>query len=233
MNIRKMKRLAGVALSALIFLCACDQSMSIRELDVKPYVVSSEQGALSVSIERSLFSSKDEVLKEKCDLFNRVVEHYIAHMADSIRMKTDIMAGHLSVGAGRKAPVCELHISDSVFSANERYVSIRLKVYAYMGGAHGMTSFRAFNYDMSTGKFLADTEIVSPGETIDAKIAAAFINRDSCFTATPSLETAGAVNFTREALLFTYPQYVLGSYSCGWAEVALSRADCGECLLIE
>lgn len=55
----------------------------------------------------------------------------------------------------------ELQVGDSVFMANDQYVSVRLIVYTFTGGAHGITNFYTFNYDVQNQKFLTNQEILN------------------------------------------------------------------------
>ena len=139
--------------------------------------------------------------------------------------------------AGEERPVWiyELQVGDSVFMANDQYVSVRLIVYTFTGGAHGITNFYTFNYDVQNQKFLTNQEILNyTNETqINTQLKANFKNPEGCFTTDPTLKDVTAVNFNKTSVCFTYGQYVLGAYACGVAEVAVPRTALKNDLLIK
>ncbi|MFR7876763.1 MAG: hypothetical protein ACLU4J_10480 [Butyricimonas paravirosa] len=51
-----------------------------------------------------------------------------------------------------------MQVGDSVFIANDQYVCVRLIIYTFTGGAHGITNFYTFNYDVQNQKFLTNQE---------------------------------------------------------------------------
>ena len=119
--------------------------------------------------------------------------------------------------------------------ANARYVSVRLMVYTFTGGAHGITNFYTFNYDVQNQKFLTDQEVLNyvNEAQINAQLKANFKNPEGCFTTDPTLKDVTTVNFNKKSVCFTYGQYVLGAYACGVAEVTVPRAALKNDLLIK
>ena len=120
----------------------------------------------------------------------------------------------------------ELYVRDTVFLANEDYISIRLSAYSFTGGAHGMTDFYALNYNMKKHAFVSPQEMLDfrQAREINNLLAENFKNVGGCFTENPTLTNGfTAVNITPESICFTYPQYVLGPYSCGYAQVYIPR----------
>lgn len=91
-----------------------------------------------------------------------------------------------------------------------------------------MTNFYSFNYDVGKRAFLTPGQIVNLEDTagFDRLLQKNFKNPEKCFTEVPTL-SAGytAFNVSPEAVCFTYPQYMLGPYSCGPAEVYIPRAE--------
>ena len=138
-------------------------------------------------------------------------------------------------GEERPVWIYELQVGDSVFMANDQYVSVRLIVYTFTGGAHGITNFYTFNYDVQNQKFLTNQEILNyTNETqINTQLKANFKNPEGCFTTDPTLKDVTAVNFNKNSVCFTYGQYVLGAYACGVAEVAVPRTALKNDLLIK
>lgn len=121
----------------------------------------------------------------------------------------------------------ELYIKDSVFMAAYNFVSLRYMVYTFTGGAHGMTCFYSYNYDISAEKQLDKKSLFKPACTaqIDRVLEKYFRDPDGCFTEKPTVESATAINITPESVTFTYDQYILGAYACGPVEINVPAAE--------
>lgn len=120
-------------------------------------------------------------------------------------------------------PPYELMVGDTVYLSNKNIVSVLYTIYTFTGGAHGMTQFAGYNYDMVQMKELTAKEIFKPEATaeINKLLADYFKDPDNCFMSKPTLEQASAVNLAFESVIFTYEQYILGAYACGPATVTV------------
>lgn len=120
-------------------------------------------------------------------------------------------------------PPYELMVGDTVYLSNKNIVSVLYTIYTFTGGAHGMTQFVGYNYDMVQMKELTAKEIFKPEATaeINKLLAEYFKDPDNCFMSKPTLEQVSAVNLAFESVIFTYEQYILGAYACGPATVTV------------
>lgn len=115
------------------------------------------------------------------------------------------------------------------FFADSKSVSLRFMNYQYTGGAHGMTSFDCYNYDVKTAKQLKFTDVFESDEEAISKINALlldnFKNPEKCFTTNPTVNSEYKLfNIQKDTVLFTFPHYELGAYACGIAEVEVPTA---------
>jgi hypothetical protein len=112
----------------------------------------------------------------------------------------------------------------NMFFADAKSVSLRFINYQYTGGAHGMTMFDCYNYDVKTAKELKFSDVFKSDEEaiskINALLLANFKNPEKCFTTNPTINsTYKLFNIQKDTVMFTFAHYELGAYACGIAEV--------------
>jgi len=210
----------------LLVIAGCKKEI---RLEVKNIRETDNTSEWNIRIDRSVFSATEEKTEKSCVKFNDEVTGLINGIKAGFMEQTRESVAFLdSVGEKQIAPY-ELIIKDTVFLADNRYISIRLLVYQFTGGAHGMTNFYAVNYDVPHQKFLQNKEILEENHIrdLDAQLKANLKNPDHCFDQTPTAENATTLNFTRHSLEFTYAQYVLGPYSCGYTTISVPRNKMG------
>ena len=208
----------------------------VQDLNVKKEKLTANSENWDIVVNRSMFSSEDMNVNKSCEVLNKKIEKLVDDLQDSLKNNAnEFFRAWQGSGEERPTWIYELQISDSVFVANDRYVSIRLTVYTFSGGAHGITDFYTFNYDVQNQKFLSNQEILnfSNEAQIDARIKANFKDPENCFTTDPTLKNVSVINFNAKSVCFTYAQYVLGAYACGVAEVTVPRSSLKDDLLIE
>ena len=209
----------GVMLGML--LIGCQQPVKI---EMQPGKLSNTSDRWNITVERTLFSSADANAETSCKVINSRISALLDSLQQNIKVQADTFYALYEGKDERPIGPFELYITDSVFMATGKFISLRLLVYEFTGGAHGMTNFYAFNYDMQNGKFLNPDEIIDykQADLINKGLAKNFINRDSCFSDIPTLINGfTALNVSPEAVCFTYPQYSLGAYACGVAQVSV------------
>ncbi len=115
----------------------------------------------------------------------------------------------------------ELYSTDTVYFVSEDFISTLTEVYTFTGGAHGMTTFYAFNYQPKKQKFLTNQEILNydKADQINELLAEYFDNKAGCFDTEPTLDKVSAINILPDTLRFTFEQYLLGAYACGIAKI--------------
>ena len=192
----------------------------IQDLSVKSEKVTANSENWDITVNRSMFSSADANVNKSCEVLNKKIEKFVNDLQDSLKSDAnEFFQSWQGTGEERPAWIYELQVGDSVFMANDQYVSVRLMVYTFTGGAHGITNFYTFNYDVQN--------------QINAQLKANFKNPEGCFTTEPTLKDVTVVNFNKTSVCFTYGQYILGAYACGVAEVNVPRTALKNDLLIK
>lgn len=222
-------------LFSMVFLALAFVGCQEKKVDVKKDQLSHKTSDYNISVERSVFSSTDETLNESCQVLNKATEALVQELSESLKKEaTDFFQDMAAQEMERPAWGYELMVDDSVFMASSKYISVRLRTYTFTGGAHGMTKFYTFNYDVEQQKMLKNEEILdfAKSDMIDAQLEANFQNPENCFSEKPTLKLANGVNISSTGVVFTYEQYVLGAYACGVAEVTVPRAALKDALLV-
>lgn len=222
-------------LFSMVFLALAFVGCQEKKVDVKKDQLSHKTSDYNISVERSVFSSTDEALNKSCQVLNKATEALVQELSESLKKEaTDLFQDMAAQEMERPSWQYELWVDDSVFMASSKYISVRLRTYTFTGGAHGMTKFYTFNYDVEQQKMLKNEEILdfAKSDVIDAQLEANFQNSENCFSEKPTLKLANGVNISSTGVVFTYEQYVLGAYACGVAEVTVPRAALKDALLV-
>jgi hypothetical protein len=218
----------------LLLAGACAQPKE-EKLTVNPVELTARRDGLELQFSRSNFSSTDPALNEQCSMFNDHVNQFVTELKDSCIGSLPASEDGEVVDLIKREPSYEFAVFDTVFRATSHYISLRLTVYTYTGGAHGDTYVYAFNYDLRGRKFLDKEQLLDSGQKkeINKLLQAHFVNKDNAFTSLPTLDEPAAYNFTTDALHVTYPHYALGPYSSGIAEVSVPLAELKKALKVQ
>lgn len=222
-------------LFSMVFLALAFVGCQEKKVDVKKDQLSHKTSDYNISVEHSVFSSTDETLNESCQVLNKATEALVQELRESLKDEAARCFEQMAEQElERPSWIFELVVDDSVFMASSKYISVRLRTYTFTGGAHGMTKFYTFNYDVERQKMLKNEEILdfAKSDVIDAQLEANFQNPENCFSEKPTLKLANGVNMSSTGVVFTYEQYVLGAYACGVAEVTVPRAALKDALLV-
>lgn len=208
---------------AVLALGACKKEI---KLEVKQIHESDKTEQWDIKINRPVFSSTETEIEKSCVKFNDEITGLVNGIhAAFIEQCKETNAGLDSLGVKQVAPY-ELIIEDSVFMADDNYISVRALSYEMIGGANGITSFYGVNYDVKNQKFLKKQEILnmSKATDINALLKENLKDPDKCFTFdAPTVNNVTAVNFTLKTVEFTYAKYILGPGSCGTATISVPR----------
>ncbi len=186
-----------------------------------------------ILISKSVFSSPDS---KKCDVVNDRVSALVDSLVGDFKMQvTEYNKAFDTIPDGEPMRPLEMFVEDSVFMANNNYISTRLKVYISLGGANGETKYYAINCDLNHERLLSKGEILNLKQEceINGLLKKEFRNPDHCFTGEPTVATCAALNFTVKNLCFTYEKYVLGAGACEDVEVNVDRSMLSNMLLIK
>ena len=219
MNMKKYLFITGVL--AIVF-AGCQQ----KQVDVRNETCSNKTNEYQINVKYATFSSTDKEVNQACEAVNQAVKARMTKVESQFKEEANRLRREFSAD-GQEVPswTSELQVEDSVFMATSQYISTRLTVYTYNGGAHGQTVHAAFNYDVRNGKFLTNEDIVdaTKAESVNAQLKAHFQNPEGCFTEEPTLDKVAVINLMPTSVCFTFEQYVLGAYACGVAEITVPR----------
>lgn len=229
-----MKTFIISILSLSSLLVGCQEKHN--EIEVSKTQFADETENWDIALNYSKFTSKDEQAKKSCDILNKEIDDLVINLQDSLKKNaTDLFANLATEGIERPVWKYSLTIADSVFMANDRFISVRLTVYTFTGGAHGMTQFYSFNYDVKNQRLLDNKDVLNYENktAIDQLLKTNFKNPEECFDVDPTLEAVSVINISPTNTVFTYEQYILGAYVCGVAEVLVPTNELKEDFLLK
>ncbi len=221
-----MRAFLFVFVISVTALAGCQEE--VQKLDVKKERVTNKAKDWEISLDYSVFSSPNPKTKESCEVLNKEVQSLVSGLQDSLKAAaTDLFQRMEKTDIPRPSWSYSLFVTDSVFMATNEYISMRLTVYTFTGGAHGITDFYSFNYDVKNQKMLSSGDIIEHGnpEPVNRLLKSHFKNPENCFTTDPTLDQVTAINFSPTDVCFTYAQYKLGPYVCGAPEVTVPLAE--------
>lgn len=209
---------------ALLALGACKKEI---KLDVKQIHETDKTADWDIRITRPAFSSTQTEVEKSCVKFNDEITGLVngIHAAFMEQVKETI-AGLDSIGERQVGPY-ELIIQDSVFQADNDYISVLVSSYEMLGGANGNTNFYGVNYDMKNQKFMDKKDILNYDKAteINALLKENLKDPDKCFTfEAPTVDNFTALNISLHTVEFTYAKYILGPGSCGPVTISVPKA---------
>ena len=208
------------ALLALFFVGCQKPTINIEE-----NTLSYTNNEWDVSVNRPVFSAQNAALEKGCKEVNERVTKLIDSLQNDLKEQLkEYLQEAQEMKINPMIPFT-LDIQDSVFMADDRYISLRLVVYTLTGGANGLTEYYAVNYSLKDKKFLNSEGILNYDRSaeIDKQIQRNFKNPENCFSEVPTLANVTTVNFSGSDICFTYAPLVLGAHYCGAAEIAVPR----------
>lgn len=229
-----MKTIIINALTLCLFLISCQNKPN--EIEVTKNQSADETENWDISLSYSSFSSKDQKLDQSCKILNQKIQALIISLQDSLKKEaTSLFSDFEAEEIDRPMWKYSLTLKDSIFMATNQQISVRLTVHSFTGGAHGMTHFYAFNYDVKNQRLLESSEIINHAgeEQINNLLKTNFENTEKCFDSIPTLTKTSVLNLSPTGVCFTYEQYTLGAYVCGIAEVNVPIKDLGENYLLK
>jgi len=217
----------------LPLLIACNSDDDIQKAVIKS---ARETANSEINISYTVFSSSNAKINESCEVLNAEIKTKIQDLEDSLQNQTEEMFSSMEENdIERPQWKSELHLNDTVFMATDKYISVRLTAYTYAGGAHGMTQFYSYNYDVKNHKLLMNNEIfdTSMHGEIDNALKEHFHNPSDCLNETPTFDKVSAVNISPDNICFTYEHYVLGAYACGSYESVIPKKELSKAVILK
>lgn len=225
-------RLFTLVLAALA-LAACKKEI---KLEVKQIHETNKTAQWTVDITRPVFSSTEAEVEKSCVKFNDEISGLVNGIhAAFIEQCKETISSLDSIGEKQMTPY-ELLIRDTVFMADDNYISVRVLSYEMIGGANGITNFYGVNYDVKNQKFINKQDILNTNKAIDINnlLKENLKDPEKCFTFdTPTIDNVNAVNITPSTVVFTYNKYILGPGSCGTATISVPRTKLEGMLILK
>ena len=229
---RRILLVALLALCVTLFGCTDDEFEHMRQVET----MRTDNFTQFVARSRITPPFGQDRWSAPLDTFDFVVAQYLQQVSDSLSAEADtLFAQYAADSIPRPAWQCQLYVTDTVFRADPDYISVRLELYHYRGGAHGTTWYKAFNYDVARAVMLSDEDWLNPAGSaaVDALADARFDGDTACFNLRPTLRDASCLNFTRNDVILSYDRYILGPYACGAAEVAIPQRSLKEVMRLK
>lgn len=181
--------------------------------------INTSDSLITVQASYIQLSSMSPKVNRWMDSINKAIYNNIIERKDTIAKYS--LADRVNFKESR--PPYDLAIADTIYLSNNNIISILYTIYSFTGGAHGITQFIGYNYNIEQMKEITVNEIFKKDATpkINQLLADYFKDSYNCFTTKPTLQEVSAVNLAFESVVFTYQQYILGPYSCGPATITV------------
>lgn len=206
-------------------LLACQQKQQ-QNLKVEKMKTTEQTSVWNIVIQRTVCSSTAAAVEKQLTPFNEEVQGLMAGIQTVFQEQAKKQQAHLdSIGEKQLHPY-ELYLTDSLFEANEEFISLRVEEYQMLGGANGITRFYGINYQVKTERFLTPKEILDYNQAaaINALLKEHLQDPDSCYTfAAPTVDNFAALNLTPNRVEFTYEKYTLGPGACGPVIISIPK----------
>lgn len=229
-----MKKIFTLMSVMCVFAFACTQKPQQLNVEVVDFQDQTEN--LTVEITRNVMSSEDAAINESCVVFNGHVEDFVAMLHEKAKEQAFALLVPTEEPETETTPEMNYFtVHEEVLRADSHYISLLVTVQNLMAGADIVSESFAFNYDVAGRSMIMPTDFIdfTKSGAIDEAILNHFANPESCFTATPTLEAATAINFSTEALVFTYDPTILGPVECGGLRIVVPIAEIRDAFLIK
>jgi len=205
-------------------------------LERETIAVSDKTDEWEINVTHTRFLSSDDKVNQSCAKMNQEIQQFVDSLQTDFKASAeDFFASLDDVGRDRPDWKCPLIVKDTVFIADNRYVSVRFETYSFLGGANGLNKYYAFNYDIKNQRFLSKEDILDANsqEKINNLLEKQFDNLFSCFNESPAFGNVTAVNIAPNGISFTYDQYVLGARVCGDYKTFISKEELSRSLKLK
>lgn len=227
-----MKTKLFTLLLAILSLSACQKEVKMK---ITHFVETEQTPQWNIKINHSIFSTTGGELEKSCVTVNDEIAGLVQGLKSSFMEQSKETSALLdSMDAKQSAPY-QLVISDSVFLANQNYISLLVSSYNMIGGANGITSLYGITYDTKNKKFLDKKEILdyNKAEEINTLLKTHLDDPKKCNTfEAPTVDNFTALNVGLHSISFTYKKYILGPGSCGQTTISIPRQEMKGMLLL-
>lgn len=215
LSLKKFVTAALLVVSAVFTLSCNNQAVyTVQKRQIK-----TSDSLINVDINYIELSSTSPKVNKWMDSINKAIRHKFTDQQDSILKYSRAEREYFK----EPRPPYQLMVLDTVYLSNKNIISILYTIYSFTGGAHGMTGFIGYNYDIQNMKELSVDHLFKKGTEpqINQLLCEYMQNPYNCFTTSPTLQEVSSVNIGNESITFIYSQYTLGPYVCGPAVITI------------
>lgn len=215
----------------IAFICflftGCSNTVSLK---TETITISDKTKEWEIDVVYTQFSSSDDKVQQSYNKLNLEIQHFVDSLQNDFKTSASGFFNSLEdIERERPDWKCPFMAKDTIFMANDRYVSIRFATYTFLGGANGLNKYYAFNYDVQNQRFLSKEDILDSTSQIKINnlLEKDFKNPFSCFTQMPAFDNVTTINIAPNDIFFTYEQYVLGARVCGDYQTFIPKEELG------
>ncbi len=235
--------LAAAFISGMLSSCSGGVSTQISESSGKYVLAEGETDSLEIEIQveypvsgltqpamdnitktltTSLFGDQYAAMQPE-----EAIDAYISGSVDEYR-KDNLPLLEMSKDMPHASLSWSDYITGAVAGSHGDILSYTMTKYAYTGGAHGMTSETALNFDMKTGSLLTEGDFFKEGykeklpALLSGHLASSLENpADTSMLFTREIGPNGNFQVTEEGVTYIYNQYEIAPYAMGIIRVTL------------
>lgn len=175
--------------------------------------------------------------KEVIDKINKVIADYTLDWINDIKLLGEEYSKEYKK-SGNEMPKMEAYSLFESFHTDE-LISLPVTYYQYTGGAHGLTTKVAYNYNLKTGKILKLKDLFKEGfdykRIIDKKVREDIEKEKDIYFENGALFKGISENqayyLNRDSIIVYFQQYEIAPYSSGIREFKIPYEELKEGLL--
>lgn len=175
--------------------------------------------------------------KEVIDKINKVIADYTLDWINDIKLLGEEYSKEYKK-SGNEMPKMEAYSLFESFHTDE-LISLPVTYYQYTGGAHGLTTKVAYNYNIKTGKILKLKDLFKEGfdykSIIDKKVREDIEKEKDIYFENGALFKGISENqayyLNRDSIIVYFQQYEIAPYSSGIREFKIPYEELKEGLL--
>lgn len=175
--------------------------------------------------------------KEVIDKINKVIADYTLDWINDIKLLGEEYSKEYKK-SGNEMPKMEAYSLFESFHTDE-LISLPVTYYQYTGGAHGLTTKVAYNYNLKTGKILKLKDLFKEGfdykSIIDKKVREDIEKEKDIYFENGALFKGISENqayyLNRDSIIVYFQQYEIAPYSSGIREFKIPYEELKEGLL--
>jgi len=201
--------------------CKNDLSLIVHEKEI---IKSQNNRVLQVYYPE--FESRNANSRKACNFINADIKNFVDNLMTEINCDSEYQGNSKSIDFNK-----ELKVDYDLAIFDKDCISTKFTIYSYQGGAHGLTYYKCFIYDVNKAKqlFLGDLLHVKQKKevkSLNRLLVKYFENPNQCFNELPEINSDfDCFSYQDDSFIFSFSDYTLGAYVCGTAEIRVPIWD--------